>query len=54
VSAKLKAEGCQSAGGNVERGGAEALKIRPSLRCLPLTDIPRRIKPWFHVKTKLF
>jgi len=24
-----------------ERGGAEALKLRPSLRCLPLTDTPQ-------------
>jgi len=27
--------------GNAERGGAEALQLRPSLRCLPLTDIPQ-------------
>ena len=40
-AAKLTAEGFQSAGGNAERGGAEALKLRPSLRCLPMTDIPR-------------
>ena len=39
--ARLTAEGCQSAGGNAERGGSEALKLRPSVRCLPLTDIPR-------------
>ena len=30
----------ESAAGNAERGGAEALKLRPSLRCLPLTCIP--------------
>jgi len=35
----LMAEGCQS--GNAEMGGAEALKLRLSLSCLPLTDIPR-------------
>ena len=48
-TARLTAEGCQSAGGNAERGGADALKLRPSLqhfrsaplRCLLLTDIPR-------------
>ena len=39
--ARFTAETCQSAGGNVERGGASALQLRPSLRCLPLTDIPR-------------
>jgi len=33
------AEGCQSAGGNAERGGAEAHQLRLSMRCLPLTDI---------------
>jgi len=38
---RLMAEGCQSAGGNAERGEAEALTLRLSLRCLPLTDIPR-------------
>jgi len=40
-TARLTAEGCQSAGCNAERCGAEALKLLPSLRCLPLTDIPR-------------
>ena len=40
-TARLTAEGCQSAGGNAERGGVKALKLRPSLPCLPLTDIPR-------------
>jgi len=41
---RLTAEGCQSAGNNAQRGGrhgAEALKLCPSLRCFPLTDIPR-------------
>jgi len=44
---------------NVDRGGAEALKLRPSLHCLPLTDILGRkphdtspmtyyTKPWCH------
>jgi len=28
-TAKLTAEGCESAGGNTERGGAEALQLRP-------------------------
>jgi len=37
----LFASTAESVGGNAERGGAEALKLRPSLRCLPLIDIPR-------------
>jgi len=41
---RLTTEGCQSAGGNAERGGAEELKLRPSLRCFSLTDI-RRLQP---------
>ena len=30
-----------SAGGNAERGEAEALKLHPSLHCLLLTDVPQ-------------
>jgi len=30
-----------SAEGNADGGRGKALKLRPSLRCLPLTDIPR-------------
>jgi len=41
VYGELTVEGCQSAGGRTERGGAEVQKLRPSLRCLPLTDVPR-------------
>ena len=40
-TARLMAQGCQSAEGNANRGGAEALKLRPSLRSLPLTEIPQ-------------
>jgi len=40
-TARLMAKGCQSAGGNAERDGAEALQLRTSLSCLPLTDIRR-------------
>ena len=31
----------RGSGGKTERGGALSLQSRPSLRCLPLTDIPR-------------
>jgi len=41
MTMRLTAEVRQSAGGDAERGGAKALKLLPSLRCLPLTDIPR-------------
>jgi len=37
-TARLRAEGCESAGGNSERCRASALS---SLHCLPLTHIPR-------------
>ena len=40
-TARLKAKGCQSAGGNADRREASALHLHPSLRCLPLTNIPR-------------
>jgi len=38
----LTAEGCQSAGSNAQtaEGWSSVLQLRPSLRCLPLTDIP--------------
>ena len=32
-TARLTAEGCQSAGGNAEMGGTEATQLRPSLPC---------------------
>jgi len=41
-TARLTAEGCQPAGGKAERGGASALYLRPSLRCLSAPGIPRR------------
>ena len=31
----------QQEGGNADRGGAEVLKLHPSLHCLLLTDIPQ-------------
>ena len=37
-TARITAEGCQSAGGNAERGGASVLQLRPSLHK------PRRIQ----------
>ena len=39
VYGEAYSKGCQSAGGNEERGGATVLQFRPALRCL--TDIPR-------------
>ena len=40
-TARIMVEGCHSSEGNAESGSADVLKPRPSLRCLPLTDIPR-------------
>ena len=40
-TSRLTAEACPSVRGNAEMSEAEALKLSFSLRCLPLTDIPR-------------
>jgi len=34
-------EACQVVSGSAERGGAEAVQLRPSLHCLTLTNISR-------------